>query len=104
MGWPLDESYVGSSNMENAHLLQGDLLLVLGELDTNVDPSSTMQVVNALITAGKYFDLLVFPGGDHGAGRRGPTAPYGDLKRNDFFVRHLLGVEPPAWNRTRAPM
>ena len=98
MGWPLDESYIASSNMENAHLLQGHILLVLGELDTNVDPASTMQVVNALIEAGKHFDLLVFPGEDHGAGRRGPTAAYGDLKRNDFFVRHLLGVEPPNRN------
>jgi hypothetical protein len=100
MGWPLDESYVASSNMENAHLLQGKLLLVYGELDTNVDPSSTLQVVNALIDAGKHFDLLVFPGGDHGAGRRGPSAAYGNLKRNDFFVRHLLGVEAPERNRT----
>jgi dipeptidyl aminopeptidase/acylaminoacyl peptidase len=74
------------------------LLLIYGELDTNVDPSSTLQVVNALISAGKYFDLLVYPGGDHGAGRRGPTAVYGNLKRNDFFVQHLLGVEPPDRN------
>ncbi len=94
MGWPLDESYVASSNMENAWRLKGDLLLIFGELDTNVDPSSTMQVVNALVKAGKYFDMLVIPGEDHGAGRRGPTAPYGDLKRNDFFVKHLLGVDP----------
>jgi dipeptidyl aminopeptidase/acylaminoacyl peptidase len=101
MGWPLDESYVASSNMENAYRLQGKLLLIFGELDTNVDPSSTMQVVNALIKAGKYFDLLIFPGEDHGAGRRGATAPYGDLKRNDFFVRHLLGVEPPERNGER---
>ena len=98
MGWPLDESYVASSNMENAHLLQGKLLLAFGEIDTNVDPSSTMQVVNALIKAGKYFDLLIFPGEDHGAGRRGATAPYGDLKRNDFFVQHLMGVVPPERN------
>jgi hypothetical protein len=57
-----------------------------------------MQVVNALIRADKYFDMFIIPGGDHGAGRRGPTAPYGDLKRNDFFVKHLLGVEPPGRN------
>ncbi len=102
MGWPLDESYVASSNMENAWRLQGDLLLIFGELDTNVDPSSTMQVVNALVKAGKYFDMLVIPGEDHGAGRRGPTAPYGDLKRNDFFVKHLLGVDPPRRNAAPA--
>ncbi len=98
MGWPLDDTYAKSSNMENAHLLEGDLLLIWGELDTNVDPSSSMQVVNALIKADKYFDMLVIPGGGHGAGRGGPTAPYGDLKRNDFFVQHLLGVDPPKRN------
>jgi dipeptidyl aminopeptidase/acylaminoacyl peptidase len=102
MGWPLDQSYIASSNMENAHLLEGKLLLIWGELDTNVDPASSMQVVNALIRADKYFDMLIIPGGDHGAGRRGPTAPYGDLKRNDFFVKHLLGVEPPGRNGIEA--
>jgi hypothetical protein len=63
-------------------------------MDPNVDPSSTMQVVNALIKAGKYFDLLVIPGAGHGSG-----GPYGELKRFDFFVHNLLGVEPPARNR-----
>jgi dipeptidyl aminopeptidase/acylaminoacyl peptidase len=62
-------------------------------MDMNVDPASTMQVVNALIKANKTFDLLVIPGGGHGMG-----GPYGERKRNDFFVRHLLGVEPPDWN------
>jgi dipeptidyl aminopeptidase/acylaminoacyl peptidase len=97
MGWPLGPQYSASSNVENAHLLQGKLLLVVGELDTNVDPASTLQVVNALIKADKDFDLLVIPGEDHGAGRSGPTASYGNRKRNDFFVRHLLGAEPPPW-------
>jgi len=98
MGWPLGPHYVESSNMEQAHRLQGELLMIWGELDTNVDPASSMQVVDALIEADKYFDMLVIPGGDHGAGRRGATAPYGNLKRNDFFVKHLLGVEPPHRN------
>ncbi|HEX9709487.1 MAG TPA: DPP IV N-terminal domain-containing protein, partial [Candidatus Thermoplasmatota archaeon] len=68
MGWPLDRSYVRSSNMEQAHRLQGELLLVVGELDTNVDPASTVQVVNALIEAGKDFDFLLVPGANHGNG------------------------------------
>jgi dipeptidyl aminopeptidase/acylaminoacyl peptidase len=97
MGWPLGPQYSASSNVENAHLLQGKLLLVVGELDTNVDPASTLQVVDALIKADKDFDLVVIPGEDHGAGRSGPTASYGNRKRNDFFVRHLLGAEPPPW-------
>jgi hypothetical protein len=62
-------------------------------MDTNVDPASTMQVVNALIKADKQFDLLVIPGANHGSG-----GAYGEQKRNDFFVHHLLGVEPPDWN------
>jgi dipeptidyl aminopeptidase/acylaminoacyl peptidase len=103
MGWPLGPQYSASSNVDNAYRLQGDLLLVVGELDTNVDPSSTMQVVNQLIKHSKEFDLLVVPGANHPAGRgNDPTAPYGDHKRFDFFVQHLLGVTPPAWNRMTA--
>jgi dipeptidyl aminopeptidase/acylaminoacyl peptidase len=98
MGWPVDASYEASSNMVNASKLQGKLLLVWGELDTNVDPSSSMQVVNALIKANKSFDMLIMPGEDHPAGRRGPSAPYGDRKLWDFFVHNLLGVETPHWN------
>ena len=101
MGWPIGPQYSASSNVDNAYRLQGDLLLVVGELDTNVDPSSTMQVVNQLIKHNKNFDLLVVPGANHPAGRgTDPTAPYGDHKRFDFFVQHLLGVTPPPWNRT----
>jgi dipeptidyl aminopeptidase/acylaminoacyl peptidase len=101
MGWPIGPQYSASSNVDNAYRLQGDLLLVVGELDTNVDPSSTMQVVNQLIKHNKNFDLLVVPGANHPAGRgNDPTAPYGDHKRFDFFVQHLLGVTPPPWNRT----
>jgi dipeptidyl aminopeptidase/acylaminoacyl peptidase len=104
MGWPLGPQYSASSNVDNAYRLQGDLLLVVGELDTNVDPSSTMQVVNQLIRHNKNFDLLVVPGANHPAGRgNDPTAPYGDHKRFDFFVQHLLGVTPPPWNRTSTP-
>ena len=73
--------------------LQGKLLLIVGEMDTNVDPASTMQVVNALIKANKVFDLLVIPGAGHGMG-----GAYGERKMYDFFVRNLLGAEPPNWN------
>jgi dipeptidyl-peptidase 4 len=62
----------------------------VGELDTNVDPASTMQVVNALVKANKDFDLLVMPGTGHGAAE----TPYAYRRRQDFFVRNLLGVEP----------
>ncbi|MCI0487242.1 MAG: S9 family peptidase [Blastocatellia bacterium] len=95
MGWPLGPEYAASSNVDNAHKLKGKLLLIVGELDTNVDPTSTMQVVNAMIKANKDFDLLVLPGAGHTSG-----GPYGDRKRYDFFVRHLLGVGSPDWNRS----
>jgi dipeptidyl aminopeptidase/acylaminoacyl peptidase len=98
MGYPIGPQYSSSSNVDNAARLQGKLLLVVGELDTNVDPASTMQVVSALIKANKTFDLLVVPGANHGAGRSDDNAPYGDRKRFDFFVQHLLGVQPPEWN------
>jgi dipeptidyl aminopeptidase/acylaminoacyl peptidase len=63
-------------------------------MDKNVDPASTMQVVDALIKAGKDFDLLVVPGMGHSGG-----GDYGDRRRMDFFVKHLIGVEPPDWNQ-----
>ena len=98
MGWPIGPQYSDSSNVDHAGLLQGKLLLMFGELDTNVDPASTMQVVNALLKAGKNFDLLIYPGEDHNAGRGGQYADYGERKRFDFFVRHLLNQNPPEWS------
>jgi len=94
MGWPLGPHYAASSNVDNAARLEGALLLVVPEMDTNVDPASTLQVVNALIKANKKHDLLFVPGGGHGAGGQ-----YGTRLLYDFFVHHLLGVEPPDWNR-----
>jgi len=57
-----------------------------------------MQVVNALIKANKKFDLLVMPGEEHGGGRRGASAPYGDRTMWDYFVTHLIGSSTPDWN------
>jgi dipeptidyl-peptidase-4 len=90
MGWPVGPHYGEQSNVTLASRLTGKLLLTVGELDRNVDPASTMQVVNALIKADKDFELIVIPGGGHGSGE----SPYGQRRRRDFFVRHLLGVEP----------
>ncbi|MEA3207425.1 MAG: hypothetical protein QOE70_482 [Chthoniobacter sp.] len=90
MGWPIGPEYADNSNVTHAAKLTGKLLLTVGELDHNVDPASTMQVVNALIKADKDFEMLVVPGSDHGAGE----LPYVARRRLDFFVRHLLGVEP----------
>lgn len=93
MGYPVDSSYIESSNVEQAHRLERPLMLVVGEMDDNVDPASTMQVVNALIRANKDFELVVVPGAGHTMGDN-----FGEHKRYDFFVRHLMGVEPPKWN------
>lgn len=90
MSWPLGPHYVESSNVEQAHRTEGKLLLIVGELDRNVDPASTMQVVDALVRADKDFDLLVIPGAGHGAAE----SSYGRRRRSDFLVRHLMGVEP----------
>jgi dipeptidyl aminopeptidase/acylaminoacyl peptidase len=93
LGYPVDSSYIAGSNVVNAHLLTRPLMLVLGELDDNVDPSSTMQVVNALIKDNKEFELVVLPGVAHTMG-----GDYGEHKRYDFFVKNLMGVTPPAWD------
>ena len=63
-------------------------------MDTNVDPASTLQVVNQLIRHNKKFDLLFVPDGGHGAG-----GAYGQHLLEDFFVHDLMGVEPPEWNK-----
>jgi dipeptidyl aminopeptidase/acylaminoacyl peptidase len=102
MGWPIGPQYSASSNVDNAARLQGKVLLIVGELDTNVDPSSTLQVVHALMKANKTFDLLVVPGENHNAARGGEYAAYGDRKRFDFFVQNLLGAKPPDWNAAPA--
>jgi dipeptidyl aminopeptidase/acylaminoacyl peptidase len=101
MGWPIGPQYADASNVEHAHLLDGKILLIVGELDTNVDPSSTLQVVNALLKANKNFDFLMIPGAEHNAGRGGEYAEYGERKRFDFFVRHLLGQNPPEWSAAK---
>ncbi|KAF2211647.1 hypothetical protein CERZMDRAFT_6238, partial [Cercospora zeae-maydis SCOH1-5] len=67
LGYPVDPvRYDAASNVVHAHEVNGSLLLLVGELDPNVDPSSTMQVVNALNKAGKDFDFMIVPGAGHG--------------------------------------
>jgi dipeptidyl aminopeptidase/acylaminoacyl peptidase len=88
----------GTTNYDNQanHLLadnlKGKLLIAHGTLDDNVPPSNTMLVVDALIEANKDFDLLLLPNRRHGFGNE----PYMMRRRWDYFVRHLLGAEPPA--------
>ena len=92
MGYPIDASYSTSSNVDNAYRLKGKLLLINGELDDNVDPASTLQVVSALMKANKNFEQLYLPGKTHSLG-----GPFEMHKMHDFFVKNLLGQEQPAW-------
>ncbi|MGA0558964.1 DPP IV N-terminal domain-containing protein [Larkinella sp. VNQ87] len=94
MGYPIGPHYDECSNVTNAHKLQGNLLLLVGEVDDNVDPASTYQLANALIKANKDFELVTLPGMGHTSG-----GDFGERKRRDFFVKHLLGVDPPNWNQ-----
>lgn len=92
MGYPIGPHYAASSNIENAAQMNGNLMLILGEVDDNVDPSTTMQFANALIKANKNFELVTIPGMGHSSG-----GDFGERKRKDFFVKHLMGVDPPSW-------
>ncbi len=89
MDWPVDSHYAENSNVTHIEKLQGNLLLTVGELDTNVDPSSTYQVVDALIKADKDFEYYAVPGAGHGVGER----PYLRRKRIEFFQRWLGGAK-----------
>jgi len=85
-------NYDSQANQLLAGNLQGKLLLAHGMMDTNVHPSSTLLVVEALIAADKDFDLVVLPNSSHGFGNR----RYFMKRRWDFFVEHLQGVKSPS--------
>ncbi len=87
-----NDNYAEEANQTHAANLKGQLLLAHGGMDSNVPPYNTYLVVDALIRANKDFDLLIFPNAGHGYGRDGR---YMMRRRWDYFVRHLLGAEPP---------
>jgi dipeptidyl aminopeptidase/acylaminoacyl peptidase len=91
MGYPVGPHYAACSNVDNAHRLRGKLLLIVGELDSNVPPESTLRVVDALNKADKDFDFVFVPGMGHSDG-----GAYGNRRLQNFFVRHLQGIAPPA--------
>ncbi|MDP4534639.1 prolyl oligopeptidase family serine peptidase [Alkalimonas collagenimarina] len=101
LGYPIGSQYAASSVVEQAHLLQGQLLIINGEQDSNVDPASTMQLVDALIRADKDFDLLIVPGGEHSVGRSSGPIRYVQRRQFDFFLRHLKQQDTPDWNRVQ---
>jgi dipeptidyl aminopeptidase/acylaminoacyl peptidase len=84
-------NYDEQANQDIAKNLKGHLLLAHGTMDTNVHPNNTLLVVDALIKANKDFDLLLLPNRDHGFGNE----PYMRRRRWDYFVRYLLGADPP---------
>ncbi len=85
-------NYDGQANQNFAQNLKGKLLLAHGTMDNNVPPNNTLLVVDALIKANKDFDLLMIPNAAHGYGS---AANYMTRRRWDYFVRNLLGMEPP---------
>jgi len=93
MGYPIGQHYIEQSNVTLANKLKGKLLLLHGDMDDNVHFCATMRFADALIKANKEFDMLIVPNGRHGL-----AGDYFDRKRWDYFVKHLLGVEPPDWN------
>jgi dipeptidyl-peptidase-4 len=101
----LQKNADGSTNYDNqanqlvAKNLKGHLLLAHGTMDNNVPPYNTLLVVNELIKANKDFDLLLLPNRNHGFGNE----PYMVRRRWDYFVRYLLGGEPPRGYEMHAP-
>lgn len=93
MGYPLGPWYDQQANISNVSKLKGHLFLFVGEDDHNVPPESTIRLLDAFMKANKNVDFLMIPGADHTDG-----GPYGEHKRRDYFVKWLLGVDPPDWN------
>jgi dipeptidyl-peptidase-4 len=85
-------NYDNQANQNIAKNLKGHLLLAHGTMDDNVPPNNTLLVAGALIKANKDFDLLLLPNRQHGYG---PDTGYMTRRRWDYFVRYLLGTEPP---------
>jgi dipeptidyl aminopeptidase/acylaminoacyl peptidase len=93
-------SYDNQANQLLAENLKGKLLLAHGSMDNNVPPANTMVMVNALIAANKDFDLIMFPNRRHGFAMEN----YMIRRRWDYFVKNLLGVDPPAYEIGRKPI
>jgi len=86
------DNYAAEANETYAKDLKGKLMLVHGQMDDNVPASNTQLVVDALVKAGKDFDLLMLPHAKHGYG---VDNNYVMRRRWDYFVKNLQGAEPP---------
>ncbi len=92
----VDETYFASeipTNMELAGNLEGHLLLVTGDVDSNVHPAGTLRMVHALIEEGKRFDFMIIPGMQHGFGK---YSPYFERMTWTYFAEHLLDDYRPS--------
>lgn len=87
------DNYDKQANQNYAKNLKGKLLLAHGAMDDNVPPQNTYLVVDALVKANKDFDLIIFPNDRHGY--RGASGTYMMRRRWDYFVKNLMGAEPP---------
>ncbi len=92
MGYTVGDFYQDQSNVTNASNLKGHLLLAHGGIDENVNPSATFKFAEALINAGKDFDLFIWPSRNHSFGRT--NGDYFTKMRWDYFIEHLLGEKP----------
>ncbi len=91
MSYPVGDWYAAQSNVTLAKNLEGDLLLIHGDIDDNVPVANTLRLADALIKANKNFDMYIVPNMYHGdSGIMWVTR-----RRWDYFVQHLLGVAPP---------
>jgi len=85
------DNFAVSANAAMASNLQGHLLLMHGDMDDNVHPAMTIQMVDALIKANRSFDLIIAPNRAHSL-----NEPYFIRRRWDYFVQHLMGATPPS--------
>lgn len=92
------DNYESQANYLKADRLQGPVLLAHGDLDDNVHPAMTLRLVHALIEANKDFDFFIMPDRLHGL-----YEPYFIRRSWDFWVRNLLGREPPREYEFRRP-
>ena len=92
-------NYDDQANQHLAKNLKGHLMLMHGTMDDNVPPYNTLLVVNELIKANKDFDLLLLPNRHHGYANE----PYVIRRRWDYFVRYLMGAEPPQGYELKPP-
>ena len=92
-------NYDSQANQNFAKNLKGHLLLAHGTMDNNVPPYNTLLVADALIKANKEFDLLLIPNSGHGY----TPGNYVMRRRWDYFVKNLLGAEPPREYQMHSP-